>query len=206
MTNMMNQLYNTRQVAGLYGVTRETVRVWSEEFHVYLSPLAKPGRNKPRLFTREDLGVLSLVAELKQENMGVEDIQAALNNGQRGAVPELAPDELETMLILQNADSEALQKSLVQLQQQYNQTLIQYQQALAQLREAQEIRDENIQLKADLRHAQDRAEDLAKRLENAEQRIQNLVDSQAVLREEVGKSYAKGVIDLLRKRGDLPEE
>lgn len=205
----MNPLYNARQIASLYGISRETVRVWSEEFSRYLSPLAKPGRNKPRLFTREDLAVLSLVAELKQENMSVEDIIGALENGQRGAVPDLDPNDLETMLLLQQGrggDIDVLQKSLSSLQRQYNEVLAQYQQALEQLAEAREVREENIKLKSDLHHAEQRTDDLAKRLEAAEARIEELVETQSKLREEVGKSYAKGVIDLLRKRGDLPDE
>lgn len=208
---MKEELYNTRHLTALFGITKETVRVWAEDFAKFLSLHANPGRSKPRFFTPEDVSIFALIAELKSENLSIGDIQAALENGQRGSVPDLAPEEIERMLIVREGqgrsmDVELLQQSLSKLQAQYNETLAQYQIALKQVEEAKSIREENIQLKASLHYAEHRAEELAKRLEATEKRFDDLMTEQGRLREEVGKSYAKGVLDLLRKRGDLPEE
>src|SRR5690348_3968566 len=89
--------YSSRQIAALYSVSIETIRVWTLEFAEYLSPTAQPGRNKNRVYTVTDLEVLSLVAELKNQGKVFSDIHLALKAGQRGAAPILEPQEIQAI-------------------------------------------------------------------------------------------------------------
>src|SRR4051794_16913775 len=89
--------YTTRQIAALYSVSIETIRIWTLEFAEYLSPTAQPGRNKNRVYTVSDLEVLALVSELKGQGKIFSDVHLALKAGQRGAAPNLEPQEIQAI-------------------------------------------------------------------------------------------------------------
>ena len=93
----MNDAYTTQQIADLFGVSDQTIREWSERFAFYLSPSANPGKKKARLYTPQDLQVLSLVSQMKTRRMDYEEIEASLQAGQRGEAPEITPGELSTL-------------------------------------------------------------------------------------------------------------
>lgn len=93
----MNESFTAKQIGDLLNVSDETVRGWGEHFAAYLSPGANPGARKSRLFTSDDLAVLTLVSELKARRMTYEEVEASLQAGERGAVPEITPGELSTL-------------------------------------------------------------------------------------------------------------
>ncbi len=93
----MNESFTAKQIGDLLNVSDETVRGWGERFAPYLSPGANPGARKSRLFTSDDLAVLTLVSELKARRMTYEEIEASLQAGERGSGPEITPGELSTL-------------------------------------------------------------------------------------------------------------
>ena len=82
-------------VLELFDISRETVRQWSAEFAEHLSPGANPGDRLPRLFTDDDLRVLALVSNMKDEGKRYADIHAALRNGQRAELPDKPAAQVE---------------------------------------------------------------------------------------------------------------
>ena len=120
----MMQEYTSNHVAALYGLNNQTVHNWAQEFKRHLSPGANPGQRRPRLFTGDDMRVISLIAEMKQSGKQYADIHAALDAGQKGEGIATPPDELDAMiegqdrtaLVVQNEELqrrlEALSKEL----------------------------------------------------------------------------------------------
>ena len=76
-------IFTVRQVARHIGASDSTVRNWSREFADYLSELANPAPGQPRQFTAADVATLATVAVMRQQLVGVEDIRAALDRGER---------------------------------------------------------------------------------------------------------------------------
>lgn len=147
-------MYTTLQVATTFRTTRETARHWSLEFREYLSPTANPGRGRDRLFTEDDLRVLSLVSEYKRAGRTFQDIHVALKAGQRGSIPDLAPvvstnertkllDLEEEVQSLRTALSEAFKDN----QRQAGQIELLQQQLRAAEEKADKLRDENAVLR-----------------------------------------------------------
>jgi DNA-binding transcriptional MerR regulator len=88
---------STRQAAQLFSVNEQTVRRWIDEFSALLSPAATPESGRRRVLTDKDMEVVALVAEMKEQGKTFEEIHAALQAGQRGAVPESdSPQQLAT--------------------------------------------------------------------------------------------------------------
>lgn len=85
--------FTTPQIARMFDVTDQTVKAWSAEFTIYLSPTASPTKGRKRRFTRTDVEVFALVAEERQKGQTFEEIHAALITNERGKVPAIA-DEL----------------------------------------------------------------------------------------------------------------
>lgn len=174
----MANFYTVQQVAALADCALQTVHTWSAEFARHLSPTANPGKRKQRMFTREDMAVLLLVAQLKADGMTYADIHAALDTGQRAGVPEATPDELQTMIATDDrrqlaAQNEALIRQVDELKRE-----------IATLRETDR---ENIRLQAQM-------EMLREQLAQATLEKQ----SNAELREEIGR--LKGLLEALRER------
>lgn len=82
-------------VLELFDISRETVRQWAAEFADYLSPGANPGDRLPRLFTDDDMRVLALVSQMKDEGKRYADVHAALRNGQRAEPPDKPAAQVE---------------------------------------------------------------------------------------------------------------
>jgi len=178
--------YKSGQVANLYGVTTETLRSWSKDFSTYLSPSAQAGKNKQRLYSNEDLTIISLVAELRKENLTYQEIHLALKNGQRGQPPALNPDELRELQkqAKQETDPETLQNLLVRTQD----TLEVVQR---QLYELQEIKERNIELTTSLSHVTDERDRLQKQTTQLNKKVEQLT-------RELGKEYNQGFKDGLK--------
>lgn len=107
-------IYTPEDLRKRFNVAKETLRQWSIEFAPYLSPSATPtDKGKHRLYTDDDLGVLALVAELKDRGVTFDEIHLALKNGQRGDVPD-DPDGLA--LIPQQQQVALIQARVLELQ------------------------------------------------------------------------------------------
>lgn len=197
--------YNSRQTAALFGVSVETVRNWGYEFRDYLSPSANPGRGRHRKYNHEDLTVFSLAHELKARGMTFADVHGSLQNGQRGQPPTLDPNEVQAIVVSEQEKSlafevDALQRAVLSLQQQLGE-------AQEKLKEAEEVREQNIILETKLNERENHhdtqlterqrhIDELGGQLKEARQRIEELL-------EESGKQYAKGMMEALERRGDL---
>jgi DNA-binding transcriptional MerR regulator len=200
--------YNTRAIATLYGVTIETIRNWTQEFERHLSVIANPGKGRHRSYSQEDMEVIDYIATCRDENMSFEEIHAGLDAGQRGKSPELPPEEVKSLVLGEQGkrlslEVDYLQRSLAKVQQERDD-------ALAEVEKLKEYREENIRLKAETEYTKRAADE---RVAAAEQRIQELSgqlkEAQNTVQElskDVGEAYAKGVIDALERRGDLPKK
>lgn len=80
-------MYSSATLTNLYGISRETVRQWVNEFKEYLSPGATPSAGRQRIFNDSDMRVFALIHEMKGRGALYEDIHAALKTGQRGDLP-----------------------------------------------------------------------------------------------------------------------
>jgi DNA-binding transcriptional MerR regulator len=193
--------YNTGQVAAIYSVTTETVRAWAEEFEGYLSPTANPGVRRTRLFSSEDMEILALVGEMKQAGATFKDVHAALASGQRGSAPETLPDEVRAIMV-----SETERRLTVEI----NMLRQQLDAAMVQVEESREVREENIRLKSDLKHAAQRVAEMEARLTNREGstdlRVKELLDDRAKLEREIGEAQGelKALMRMLKMRGAFP--
>lgn len=92
-------MLTTKDVTKLFDVTGQTVRNWTKEFSVYLSPSATPqSKGARRTFTIDDLAIFALIVEKTQNGETYEQIKKALENGERAEPPEIieeAPDITE---------------------------------------------------------------------------------------------------------------
>jgi DNA-binding transcriptional MerR regulator len=193
--------YRTSHVCKLFEISYETVRNWTTEFGEYLSPTAKPGKHRKRLYTDLDMRVFSLVAELKQQGMTYEEIHANLQSGERGKPPTLDPKDLQALVTSETEHRLALEVERLQ------QALIRTQ---AELKQVEELRQEleqtkrdNIRFEAKLESITETARDERERLET---RVRELTQRIEELARESGKEYARGMIDALGQRGDLNQK
>jgi DNA-binding transcriptional MerR regulator len=199
--------YSSQHVATLYNITVETVRSWSEEFNDYLSPTANPGHRRTRLFSPDDMEVFALISQMKQQGQTFNDIHASLQAGQRGQPPELPPDTVQSVVI-----AERERQLIVQLQEREReiQRLKTAYDDLQQKLDAQRsTHEENIRLKVKLETLEEQLTELKANTgtsqENAEKRLHEAQKRIQELEREVGTAYSKGVLDALRKRGELPD-
>lgn len=85
---MADKFYSTGDVSERFGVKRQTVRRWAEEYFAdFLSPEANPGEGRNKKFTDADLTVFGLWIEGQSRGLTVEEVKAALRNGDRGEIP-----------------------------------------------------------------------------------------------------------------------
>lgn len=191
---IMETTYQSRHIQMLFGVSNETVRTWSEEFSQYLSPTANPGTGKHRHFTDDDLEIFALISEMKKQGQTYTDIHLALKNGQRGNVPTLSANEMITLA--GNQHSLALAMRVEELQVEAQKLRIERDDALDKLRSKN---DELISIKATHKATEDRVNQLSEQLEKAQEEVKKLL-------REIGTAYSRGVLDVLREKGDLPEK
>lgn len=130
--------YLTSHLQTLFDISPQTVRNWAMDFARYLSPSAAPGRGHNRQFTEDDLRVFSLIAGMKKNGATSEEIHVALVSGQRGELPNIAPNEIQALVMTDQA------RAVTTLKQQI--TLLQTQ-LESTLGELQNSRDENNQLR-----------------------------------------------------------
>lgn len=97
--------YTAKHVTRLFDVSRETSRQWAIEFADYLSAGAQGGEGRRRDFNDDDLEVFALIHEMRKRGLQYDDVKAALDNGQRGEIPDMptvltAGDEKRQVLML----------------------------------------------------------------------------------------------------------
>jgi len=157
--------YSTRHVCTLFRVSPETARTWAEEFSQYLSPVANPGTGRHRQFTDEDMRVLSLVSQMKRDNLTFNDIHAALASGNRGQAPALPVEEVQALVVGEResqliAQMSKLQQAIVDLQKERDMLL--------------PSRENEIRLLALRESDQKRIAELTEQLNNAQDKIEKL--------------------------------
>lgn len=112
--------FTNTEAAALFSVSREQVRRWAKKYHVYMSPMANPPDEGMRQYNEDDMGILSLIWQSKRKSF--QDIVAAIQNGQRGDLPDdvtaLAmigskniPAHLQKRVTILEAQIELLKKS-----------------------------------------------------------------------------------------------
>ena len=176
---MAEIVYSTGQAAEMLGVTNETIRIWSREFDRHLSPGANPVKGRHRTFTRTDIEVLALVADLKNEGLRLEDIHANLESGQRGIFPEVVEDSplsgMNAQIALQTIRN--LETQLVEANQ--------------ELEDLRTVRDENIRLQNTVSMSREQIDKLENRIEALTTKIEELSI-------KAGEQYARGYVDGLK--------
>ena len=80
-------MYQTKDVCEAFGISRQTVRIWTAEFAEYLSPSATPEKGQQRNFSDDDMSVFALVHEVKQRGGTYDNAHLQLKSGQRGEMP-----------------------------------------------------------------------------------------------------------------------
>lgn len=84
---MLLHMYQTKDVCDIFGISRQTVRIWTAEFSAYLSPSANPEKGQQRNFSDADMTVFALVHEVKDRGGTYENAHVQLKNGDRGRLP-----------------------------------------------------------------------------------------------------------------------
>ena len=181
-------MYTTKHAQILYRVaSSQTIRNWAREFEQYLSPTATPEKGTTRHCTKEDMSVFALIAELSNQNRSFADIHAALEAGQRGDIPSIDPDELDT---LATGDVE------IQLSSELDFARSQATQLQAEIDRLKALldptREENIRLQTQVEDRDKRIGELAEQLDAAQQRIIKLA-------EEKGEAYVRGIMDAMKQ-------
>lgn len=200
-----HHLYSSRHVATIFGVALETVRNWADEFEPYLSPTATPGKGKHRMYTLDDLKVFALVADMKKRGNTYEEIHASLRVGSRGQPPVLPPDEVQALVVGEqerrlSLEVEYLQRSMMKLQQQLEE-------AERQLKEAWAIKEEKIRLEVRFEEEQKRTLEKERRISQLQSDLENARARIEALLREVGRSYADGMSEAMKWRGEVkPKE
>ncbi len=100
--------YSTKHIIELFNISHTTVKTWSASYAQFLSDSAKPGENRHRSFTVDDLKVFSFVAYQKKRGVSHDEIFLSLANGERGELPpthmevSMTMDSREQVMLLQN--------------------------------------------------------------------------------------------------------
>lgn len=178
----MDEKYTTEHVANLYGVTRETVRQWSEEFERHLSPTANPGYRRQRLFTDDDMRVFDYIAGQKKQGAINEDIHNDLDAQQRGASPAASPGELS--MTISQTDRKTLITQISDLQRTIDRLE-------DEIKELQEVKLDVARLEGELKSE-------TRRADRAEDRNVELQTEMAVQRERMGQ--VRGELLYLKRR------
>lgn len=84
----MDNFHTTQDICRLFGVTPQTVKNWADNFSPQLSPTSQPGKGKKRFYSLDDMEVFALIHEYSQRGLNYDDAKVALQNGQRGTIPE----------------------------------------------------------------------------------------------------------------------
>ena len=76
-------MFTPKQVADQLGLSGTTIRNYSRLWSDYLSPTANPQAGQPRLYSEDDLAVITTIAALRDNQATTDQIREALDAGQR---------------------------------------------------------------------------------------------------------------------------
>lgn len=94
-------MYSTDDISRFFNKSATTVRNRTTEFGRWLSSGVTPTGGQHRRFTDDDLEVLALIAQMKDEGKTYDDIHTSLAERKRGIVPDiLDAQDVETMRII----------------------------------------------------------------------------------------------------------
>jgi DNA-binding transcriptional MerR regulator len=187
--------YSTKHLGTLFGVTPETIRLWTAEFAEYLSPTAHPGPNRARYYTQEDLDVLTLVANLKADGIVFTEIHASLRAGQRGDAAVQSPDEISEIATANREQRLALEVERLHRQLAEVRHELESQRKVAD--QVHAMREDNVHLKARAELIEEERHRLVQQITELNARIEQLA-------EKAGHEYAKGFLDALREANVTP--
>lgn len=103
-------VYTTGTVASTLGFSRETVRLWADEFTRHLSNTASPGNKRHKQFTDNDFKILNFVAVAKRNGRTYREIHEALEGHSVDELPDVSqlviPNQTVAVTILERRVSE----------------------------------------------------------------------------------------------------
>ena len=180
----------TAEVAAYYKRTEQTIRAWAREFSGYLSPTANPGGGKGRNYTVEDLQVIALIAEMKDNNATYDEIHMSLTAGQRGDPPNMTVDDLKLLRATEGekragVEIQALQQHIVDIQARMKH---------AEER-AQEAESKAIQLGQDKAALTAEAAVMKAELDRVREELKTAQEANLRLSREVGTSHGQAYIE-----------
>lgn len=172
------------RVADLVGVSDHTVRRWSTDYQIFLSPLANPGKGAVRSFTAHDVNVLSFVATLKTQGREQSEIENRLKELQKDNWDSLPvvdlPDDPDQMMPVTEAQARAYE-----------------------LAHAAALRVELQHIQRELEAAHTRVEELEQQLKLANQHTAGVNHQLAQTQRETGEKIHQLEIDLAAARGQV---
>jgi DNA-binding transcriptional MerR regulator len=167
----MTKRYNVFAAAAKLNVSAEMIRKWCIEFERHLSPTANPGTNRTRVLTPDDLRILSLVAERRNEGLAYEGIHSELQN--RGT-------ELLAASYNDAEDSDLMEGEVGLILTRYETMQAELQTLRTRVEELQTYREENIRLEAQLEMERQRAQ-------KSDENIQTLLNERRELDREIAR-------------------
>lgn len=156
--DMNEDIYTIPLAAAYFGLSEQTIRNWASEFFTFLEPGANPGGGRTRTFTKADMAVFSLIAQMRRTGATGDDIHAALSNGQRGAVPDAAPDEMQALV---ESEADARLASQIELLRSRVENITE---------ERDKFRDENEKLRMEVAEMRAEVRLLRERVDDAKER------------------------------------
>lgn len=193
--------YRARDVSALYGVTPQTVGMWSSEFAQFLSPTANPGHKKKRLFTYDDMAVLDLVAQMRDQGATTDEIHASLKVGTRGNPPIIQPNEVQAIIATEHETRLALQNE--RLQQALLDARNELEKAKKDLERFGEVEKKSIQLEAQLESERQTKLEIISLLKA---QVEELTKRNEELSLRAGTEFARGFVEGFREKTPREKE
>jgi DNA-binding transcriptional MerR regulator len=176
--------YTTRDAEAVFKVSSQTIRNWTREFSRYLSVTATPEEGRTRLFTDADMQILELISRMKDEGKQYDEIHAALQGGKRGSLPGVSSEEIRAMV-----SGEVERRLHLEVQMLKRQIEL----AEERLAEAEQTKDENIRLHAQLEEANKQVDEFKQQLKESQEALRRL-------EREAGEAYYRGRLDEARSQ------
>lgn len=192
-------MYTTKHAQKLYDVrSDQTIRNWIREFEEFFSIDATPGKGVDLSLNQDDMRVLDIIAQMRNERRSTDEIYATLKSGQRGNAPDFTPEELDLWV------KGEYEKHLSTQVNELNLRIEQLSQENEELRTSiQPIRDRNIQLEAEQIALERQVQDLKLQLERERERSDKLADQERGRSQEQLEKLFREIAELRYKMGLL---
>lgn len=227
----MADRYTTTQISEILEKTPQTIRNWTDEFSEYLSPLAtQEGRNK--LYTLDDLAVLSFIKDMRESGFRPEEIGSALARGDRSEIDvedlsvalrntEATTNPTKLIVELQMAQrkidslsteletvrkelemSRKLREDYIRLETEMNYVRAHYEERLQEInrQHEQRLKDKESQISQSAQLYVDLLKSYQEQIKQKDQEIRDLLEKLGNERERVGRYYARGREEGLRRQ------